>query len=163
MLQDIESGKRNLFDDWEDFRVAMCTAFEPVIAMEESRRQLRNLCQTGRVWAFVQRFHELQYKLPGMTNEEAFSTFLACLAPHIQEQVRAHVHGDLSTTITMTKRLDLFCASAREGARISGGSGAQYKGPKSGPGKKKGGVHSVEEKKESTFDIAFVKERGQQK
>ena len=98
-----------------------------------------------------------------MTNEEAFSTFLAGLSPHIQEQVGAHVQGDLSAAITMAERLDLFRASAREGAGTSGGSGAQYKGPKGGSGKKKGGIHSVEEKKESTPEVAFVKEKGKQK
>ena len=73
----------------------MCVAFEPVTATEESRRLLRNLCQTGRVHAYVQHFCELQYRLPGMSEEEAFSTFLAGLAPHIQEQVGAHIQGDL--------------------------------------------------------------------
>ena len=163
VLQDIETGKRNPFADWEDFKAAMCAAFEPVTATEESRRQLRNLRQTGRVRAYVQRFRELQYRLPGMTNEEAFSTFLAGLSPHIQEQVGAHVQGDLSAAITMAERLDLFRASAREGAGTSGSSGAQYKGPKGGSGKKKGTVHSVEEKKESTPEVAFVKEKGKQK
>ena len=98
-----------------------------------------------------------------MTNEEAFSTLLATLAPHIQEKVGAHVHGDLSTAITMVERLDLFHANAREGAGTSGSSGAKYKRPKGGPRKKKGGVDFVEEKKESTFDVAFVKEKGKQK
>ena len=32
-------------------------------------------------------FHELQYKLPRMSEEEAFSTFLTGLTPHIQEKV----------------------------------------------------------------------------
>ena len=162
VLQDIEVGKRNPFDDWADFKVAMCAAFEPVTATEESRRQLRNLRQTGRVRAYVQRFRELQYRLPGMSEEEAFSTFLAGLTPHIQEQVGAHIQGDLSAAITMAERLDLFRASAREGGGSSGG--AQQKGQRGGSaGKKKGLVHSVEEKKEGTSEVAFVKEKGKQK
>ena len=62
----------------------------------------------------------------------------------------------------MAERLDLFRASAREGAGTSGSSGAQHKGPKGGSGKTKGGIHSVE-KKESTPEVAFVKEKGKQK
>ena len=122
MLQDIEVGKRNPFDDWADFKVERCAAFEPVTATEESRRQLQNLRQTGRVCAYVQRFRELQYRLPGMSEEEAFSTFLAGLAPHIQEQVGAHIQGDLFAAITMTERLDFFCASAQEGGGSNGGA-----------------------------------------
>ena len=123
VMQDIEVGKRNPFDDWADFKVAMCVAFEPVTASKESRWQLRNLCQTGRVRSYVQHFCELQYRLPGMSEEEAFSTFLAILlAPHIQEQAGAHIQRDLSAAITMTERLDLFCASARVGGGSSGGA-----------------------------------------
>ena len=43
-----------------------------------------------------------------MSEEEAFSTFLAGLAPHIQEQVGAHIQGDLSAAITMAERLEFF-------------------------------------------------------
>ena len=53
VLQDIEVGKRNPFDDWVDFKAAMCVAFELVTAIEESRRQLWNLHQTGRIRAYV--------------------------------------------------------------------------------------------------------------
>ena len=49
VLQDIEVGKRNPFDDWADFKVPMCAAFEPVTATEELRRLLQNLRQTSRV------------------------------------------------------------------------------------------------------------------
>lgn len=98
-----------------------------------------------------------------MSDEEAFMTFLASLFLHIQEQVTAHIHGDLSAAITIAERLDLFCASAQEGTGASGSSGAQYKAPKGGPRKKKGGVHSIEENKEGTFKIAFIKENENQK
>ena len=32
MLQEIEVGKRTPFANWEDFKVAMCVAFAPIIA-----------------------------------------------------------------------------------------------------------------------------------
>ena len=53
MLQDIEVGKRDPLHDWTDFKAAMCVAFEPVTATEESKRQLQNLCQTARVRAYM--------------------------------------------------------------------------------------------------------------
>ena len=62
----------------------------------------------------------------------------------------------------MAERLDLFHASAREDGGSSGG--AQQKGQRGGSaGKKKGLVHSVEEKKEGMSEVAFVKEKGKQK
>lgn len=39
-------------------------------------------------------FYELQFIIGGMVNKEAFSTFLASLATHIQEQVDAHGDGN---------------------------------------------------------------------
>ena len=67
--------------------------FEPVTKVEEARKQLRALRQAGRVAGYVQKFQELQYRLPGMTDEEAFHTFLSGLQPHLQEHVGAHVQG----------------------------------------------------------------------
>ena len=96
-----------------------------------------------------------------MTNEEAFSTFLVGMAPHIQEQVGAHVQNGMSAAITMAERLDLYRASAREAGSNSGGG--QQKGPKGGPSKKKGTVHSVDLKKEGTSKVAFVKEKKKKK
>ena len=85
MLQDIEMGKKNPFDDWADFKVAMCVAFEPITTTEESRRQFWNLCQIGRARTYMHHFGELQYRQLGMSEDKAFSTFLVGLTPHIQE------------------------------------------------------------------------------
>ena len=48
----------------------MARAFEPVIVVEEAHQQILNLHQTKRVARYVQRFHELLYKIPSMTVEE---------------------------------------------------------------------------------------------
>ena len=56
----------------------------------------------------------------------------------------------------------LFCANAWEGGGSNGK--AQQKGQRGGSaGKKEGLVHSVEEKKEGTSEVSFVKEKGKQK
>ena len=52
-------------------------------------------------------------KLLGMSEEEAFSMFLAGLAPLIQEQVGAQIQGDLSAAITMVERLGPFFVLVR--------------------------------------------------
>ena len=39
----------------------------------------------------IQKFKELQYRLPNMMAKEAFHKFLSELVPHLQEHVGAHV------------------------------------------------------------------------
>ena len=73
--QDISAGRKPVFRTWAQFKEAMVQRFEPVTEVEEARKQLRALRQTGRVVGYDQKFQELQYRLPGMTDEEAFHTF----------------------------------------------------------------------------------------
>ena len=79
VLQDISEGCRPVFRTWAQFRDAMVQRFEPVTEVEEAQKQLRALRQTGRVAGYVQKFQELKYRLPGMTDEEAFHAFLSGL------------------------------------------------------------------------------------
>ena len=72
-----------------------------------------------------------------MNEEEAFSAFLAGLAPHLQEQVAAHVRGDLEAAKTMAMRMDMFHTGGE-------GSGKQKKTENQ---KKKGAVQVVEGQK----------------
>ena len=110
--------------------------FELVIEVEEARKQLRALRQTGRVAGCVQKFQELQYRLPGMTDEEAFHTFLSGLQPHLQEHMGAHVQGDLEAALAMAQRLEVY----RGGDRAKAGE----KGPKKFKKQKKGMSAQVE-------------------
>ena len=61
----------------------MVQRFELVAEVEEARKQLRALRQTGRFVGYVQKFQELQYRLPRMTDEEAFHAFLSRLQSHL--------------------------------------------------------------------------------
>ena len=76
VLQEISEGRRPVFRTWAQFKDAMVQRFEPVTKVEEAHKWLRALRQTGRVTGYVQKSQELQYRLPGMTDEEAFHTFL---------------------------------------------------------------------------------------
>ena len=64
-LAQITRGQRPRFVDWDDFQAAMIAAFEPVTETEEARKQLRALRQTGKVANYIQKFQELEYRLPG--------------------------------------------------------------------------------------------------
>ena len=78
---------------WAQFRDAVVQRFELVTEVEEAHKQLRALRQTGRVASYVQKFQEVQYRLPGMTDEDAFHAFISGLQPHLQEHFGAQCHN----------------------------------------------------------------------
>lgn len=131
-FQEIDQGRRNPFASWSDFKAAMVKAFEPITATEEARKQLRGLRQTHKASGYIAKFRELQYKLPDMTQEEAFSAFLAGLSPHLQEHVGAHIQGDLEAAMAMAMRMDLYHGASKADAG------------KSTDKKKKGNVNVVD-------------------
>ena len=73
---------------------------------------------------YVQKFQELQYRLLGMTDEEAFHAFISGLQPHLQEHVGAHVQGDLEAAIAMAQHVWRFIV-------VETGPRRQAKDPKS--------------------------------
>ena len=83
VLQDISEGRRPVFHTWAQFRDAMVQRFEPVMEVEEAHKQRQGLRQTSRVAGYAQKFRELQYRLLGMTDEEAFHAFISGLQPHL--------------------------------------------------------------------------------
>ena len=87
---------------------AIIHRFELVVKVEEAQKQLRALRQTGRVRGYIQKFQELQYRLPDMLAEEAFHAFLCGLTPHLQKHVGAHVQGDLEVAMAMAQRLQVY-------------------------------------------------------
>ena len=123
VLQEVADGRRQAFRTWGQFKVAMVHRFESITETEDARRQLRALKQTGRVSGYIQRFQELQYRLPSMTDEEAFHAFLSGLVPHLQEHVGAHVQGDLEQAMAMAQRLEAY--KGGDGAKAGGSRGSR--------------------------------------
>ena len=138
-LASIERGQRPRYIDWGDFTAAMIAHFEPVTELEEARKALRALKQTGKVATYIQKFQELQCRLPGMNAEEAFSTFMSGLTPHLQEHVGAHVQGDLEAAKRMALRMEMYRGTADTSRRNQQKSQDGQKG-----NRKKGTVHSIE-------------------
>ena len=87
MLQDVDAGCREAFLTWENFTQAMIQQFEPIGEVEEARKQLRALRQTGRVGGYIQKFYELQYCLPNLSTKDAFHAFFFGFTPHLQEHM----------------------------------------------------------------------------
>ena len=48
------------------------------------------------------------YKVPEITQEEAFSLFMRGLEPRIREQVGYHVDGDLGRAMAMAEKADVW-------------------------------------------------------
>ena len=123
VLQEVADGRQQAFRTWGQFKVAMIHRFESITETEDARRQLRALKQTGRVSGYIQKFQELQYRLPSMTDEEAFHAFLSGLVPHLQEHVGAHVQSDLEQAMAMAQRLEAY--KGGDGAKAGGSKGSR--------------------------------------
>ena len=78
----------------------MARAFELATVVEEARQQILNLHQTGRVAGYVQRFHELLYKIPTKTEEESYTLFVRGLKLEMKTSVGVNVPEGLEDVIT---------------------------------------------------------------
>ena len=63
---------------------------------------------------YVQRFEELLYKIPAMTEEESYTLFVRGLKPKIKTSVGVNVLEGLEDAITWAQCVDLW--QSREGA-----------------------------------------------
>ena len=128
-LQVARRQHRAAWVTWGEFTAAMTRAFEPATVVEEARQQILNLRQTGRVTGYVQRFRELLYKIPGMTEEESYTLFLRGLKADVKTSVGVNVPTGLEAAISWAQRVDLW--QSREGA----GMDEQKSGKKKQKGK----------------------------
>ena len=57
---------------------------------------------------YIQAFCTQMYKVPEMTQEEAFSLFMRGLEPKIREQIGYHVEWDLRRAMAMAEKVDVW-------------------------------------------------------
>ena len=117
-LHNAHRQRRVAWATWEGFTTTMMRAFEPAMVVEEARQQILNLRQTGRVNGYVQRFRELLYKVPTMTEEESYTLFLRGLKVDVQTSVGVNVPAGLEAAMAWAQRVDLW--QSRESAGIEG-------------------------------------------
>ena len=84
----------------------MTAAFEPMTERETARRQMIELRQTCRVMGYITKFRTLRYKIPTMTDEEAFTLFMRGLDARFQQQVEVHAKT-LPDAMDLAERADL--------------------------------------------------------
>lgn len=165
--QRIARGARPNFRDWTSFKAELVAAFEPTTEEEAARAQIMSLKQTGRVAGYLQKFRDLKYKIPGMTDAEAYALFVNGLQPAVRGQIGALTKGDLNVAMELAERLDLYQSPPTSGGgqpKKTDGEGSTQKGwQKRGKGKgqgKKGEVNQVEASG-STGTVAAVQDGGQ--
>ena len=101
--------------------------------VEEARQQILNLGQTRRVNGYVQRFRELLYKVPTLTEKESYTLFVRGLKVDVQTSVGVNVPAGLEAAMAWAQRVDLW--QSRESARGDG--------EKSGKKKQKGKLGTI--------------------
>ena len=72
--------------------------------VELARRKLKEMKMGKNVFMYIQAFCTQMYKVPEMTQEEAFSLFMRGLEPRIREQIGYHVKGDLGRAMAMAEK-----------------------------------------------------------
>ena len=91
----MQLGRRPPWVNWAEFRQEMEQAFTPLSEVEHARRKLMEMKMGKNVSMYIQAFCTQMYKVPEMTQEEAFSLFMRGLKPRIREQIGYHVDRDL--------------------------------------------------------------------
>ena len=131
-LQDLQLGRRNPWASWAEFRQEMEAAFTPMSEVEQARRKLMDIRMGRNVSSYIQQFRTLMYKVPEMTQEEAFSLFMRGLEPRIREQIGYHVEGDLGRAMAMAEKADVWRSRGdgkdkgqNQNKQKAGGSGQQ--------------------------------------
>ena len=132
-LQDLQLGRRNPWASWAEFRQEMEAAFTPMSEVEQARRKLMEIRMGRNVSSYIQQFRTLMYKVPEMTQEEAFSLFMRGLEPRIREQIGYHVEGDLGRAMAMAEKADMWHTKGDgkekgQNKQKAGGSGQQGQG-----------------------------------
>ena len=117
MLQDVAMGYKAVFLMWCHFTDTMIHRFELVTKVEDAQKKLRALRQTSCVRGYIQKFFELQYRLPNMLAEEAFYAFLFGFMPHLQQQVGVYAQGDLEVAMAMAQSQEVYRGGEKKVSR----------------------------------------------
>ena len=82
-------------------------AFTPLSKVEHARRKLMEIKMVDNVWTYIQAFCTQMYKVPEMTQEEAFSLFMRGVEPKIREKIGYDVEGNLGRLMAMAEKADV--------------------------------------------------------
>lgn len=80
----------------------------PLSKVKQARRALLEICQRCIVAKYIQKFHTLLYKVPQMTQEEAFTLFMHGLDGQVRGPIRYHMEGDLACIMEMVEKADVW-------------------------------------------------------
>lgn len=103
----IRNGQRANWANWQEFRRELITTFAPQTDEEQARKSLKTLKQTGSVQNYLQRFRELQFRIPTMSETDIFSAFMDGLKADVRKQIGIHVHT-LQEAQYLASKADLY-------------------------------------------------------
>ena len=87
--------------------------------VEHQRRKLMEIKMGKNVSMYISAFHMQMYKVPEMTQKEAFSLFMCGLEPRIREQIGYHEEGDMGRVMAMVEKADVWWSQG-EGQNVKG-------------------------------------------
>ena len=102
----VARGQREPFPSWREWANEARQKFEPTTLEEMARAQLRKLRQLGSVQSYVRAFQNVCFRIPDLTEGEAYSVFTGGLKQPIRNQVVGLVRNNLEEAIAMAERLD---------------------------------------------------------
>ena len=91
----------------------MEVSFTPMYEAKHARCSLLVIQMIELVAVYIRWFCALMYKVPVMTQEEAFLLFIQGLKPKIQEKIGFHVEGNLGRAMVMAEKVDLWRTKAK--------------------------------------------------
>ncbi|GAB5489763.1 MAG: hypothetical protein Pars2KO_33330 [Parasphingorhabdus sp.] len=100
------NSQRAPFRDWQQFLQELRTLFEPTVAADDARRELKRIRQTTSVRDFVTRFRKLVLRVPDMSLDDQYLIFVDGLKEAIRLPVATAANRDIEQAIILAERID---------------------------------------------------------
>ena len=125
-------GLRQPHPTWREFVHDLLNAYDHSDTVELARNDLHKIRQTGAIGGYIGAFNAIKFRIPLISNEEAFSAFVRGLKPEYKRHILLTQVRDLDTAMRMAERVgateELINTPSRR--KEGGGGGNQGKGRK---------------------------------
>ena len=134
-------GLRIPHPSWREFANDLLNAYDHSDTVELARNELHCIKQTGAISGYIGAFNAIRFRIPLISNEEAFSAFVRGLKPDFKRHILLTQVRDLDTAMRMAERVGatqelLDTPNRRKGTDGGGGNQSKNrkgKNPKKGP------------------------------
>lgn len=151
------NGQRAPFQSWNEFLAELRTLFEPTVAADEARRELKRIRQTSSVRDFVVRFRKLVLRVPDLSLDDQYLIFLDGLKEPIRLPVATAANRDIEQAIVLAERIDSLKVTQ------SAPSAPKFWRKKKATGKPKQHLHAIDHQKKFGGGKRYAPKPGQGK